>query len=774
MRHIAIAFVGLAAFALLGHPLSALQSGASPQMVRGPEAPTDAETRMRAWERHQQMDAESPFADLAWRAVGPQMQGGRIESIAVPVGEASTFYVGVGSGNLWKTVNNGTTWSPIFEKQSTFAIGDVAVAESDPNVVWVGTGEVLMARSSYAGTGVFKSLDAGETWRHMGLADTHHIGRVLIDPRDPDIVYVAAIGHLYTFNEERGLFRTVDGGDSWEKVLYINDRVGVVDLVMDPSDPNTLYATAWERSRKAWGHVASGEGSGIYKTTDGGDSWEKLTNGFPTGQGVGRIAVDVAPSNPDVVYALLDNHLPNPDSALSERGPRRIGGEVYRSDDRGATWKKVNEEPVSAGYDFCIIKVAPDDEDVVYLPGNRFMASEDGGRSYRQIQGTLVHLLPHGSRVLHLDQHALWVNPQDGDHMILGNDGGIHVSYDRGESWLHLNNLPIGEFYAVHVDMETPYQIYGGTQDNAALWGPSDHVVEWDVADPWQHVYLDRWGGGDSYFTYPDPTDPNVIYYEHQVGDLRRKDMVKDTAPRIRPRAGEGEQPLRTNWMTPFLISQYDPWTLYNGANFLFKSPDRGDSWTAISPDLTSQPTSQGNVPFGTLTTLSESSLQMGLLYTGADDGYIHVTQDDGETWARIDGGLPKMWVSRVEASVHDLGTVYVSMTGYREDDFSTYLFASQDFGQTWTSISSDLPMESVNVIREDPTDPDILYVGTDLGVFVSVDRGLSWHSLSATLPTTPVHDLVVHPRDGEIVIGTHGRSVWVADLSTVREWGRN
>jgi photosystem II stability/assembly factor-like uncharacterized protein len=646
----------------------------------------------------------------------------------------------------------------------------VAVASSDPDIVWVGTGEVLMARSSYAGTGVFKSLDGGESWQHMGLAETHHIGQVVIHPTDPNTVFVAAIGHLYTFNEERGLFKTMDGGESWEKILYVDDRTGAIDLVMDPSDPNTLYATTWERSRKAWGHTASGEGSGIYKSTDGGESWQRLSNGFPTGPGVGRIGIDVAPSDPNVVYALLDNHSPDPDSDPTESGSRRIGGEVYRSDDGGASWRKVNEDPIPAGYDFCIIKVAPDDEDVVYVPGQRFWASEDGGRTYRQIQGTLVHLLPHGSPVLHLDQHELWINPEDGDHMLLGNDGGFHISYDRGESWLHVNNLPIGEFYAVHVDMEIPYNIYGGTQDDAALWGPSDHEVAWDVADPWQHVYLDRWGGGDSYFTYPDPTDPDVIYYEHQFGDLRRKDMVTDSAPRIRPLAEEGQEELRTNWMTPFFISRYDPRTLYYGANILFKSLDRGDSWTAISPDLTSQPASQGNVPFGTLTTLAESSLQEGLIYAGADDGFIHVTRDGGGSWTRIDDEIPDLWVSRVEASSHNLGTVYVSLTGYREDDFSTYLYASDDFGESWRSIASNLPGEPVNVVREDPVDPDILYIGTDLGVFVSLDRGTSWHSMSATLPTTPVHDLVIHPRDGEIVVGTHGRSVWVAELELVRQ----
>ena len=771
MRYIAIVIWGFLGICGSGHPAFAQQLG---DPIRGSgvsEAPTSAEDRLRSWAERRVMDWESPFADLGWRAVGPQMQGGRIESIAVPAGMTTTFYVGVGSGNLWKTENNGTTWTPVFEEQSTFSIGDVAVAESNPDVVWVGSGEVLMARSSYAGTGVFKSLDGGESWEHMGLSDTHHIGQVLIHPNDPETVYVAAVGHLYTFNEERGIFKTVDGGDTWEKVLYLNDRAGAVDLVMHPADPNTLFATTWERSRKAWGHTASGEGSGIYKTTDGGITWERLTNGFPTGPGVGRIAVDIAPSKPDVVYALLDNHFPNPEANPRGRGSRTIGGEVYRSDDGGASWRKVNQEPVPAGYDFCIIKVAPDDEDVVYVPGQRFMASEDGGRTYRQIQGTLVHLLPHGSRVLHLDQHELWIDPSDGDHMILGNDGGVHVSYDRGASWLHLNNLPIGEFYAVSVNMETPYQIFGGTQDDAALWGPSDHVVEWDVADPWQHVYLDRWGGGDSYFTYPDPTDPDVIYYEHQFGDLRRKRMTDGSATGIRPVAGDGEEPLRTNWMTPFIISRYDPYTLYYAGNILFRSQDRGDFWEAISPDLTSQPSSQGNVPFGTLTTLSESPSKGGLLYVGADDGFAHVTRDDGVSWTRIDEGLPTKWVSRIEASQHEEGTVYLSMTGYRDDDFSPYLFMSRDFGENWVSMASNLPLESINVIREDPTNPEIIYVGTDLGVFVSLDRGGRWHSLSTNLPTTPVHDLVIHPRDGEIVIGTHGRSVWVADLAAVREW---
>ena len=781
------------------HPPPAALAPATPQAPgTGPAQPpaveaTDAATRMRAWERHQRLERESPFADLEWRAVGPRMQGGRIESIDVPAGSPSTMYVGVGSGNLWKTINNGTTWTPIFEKESTFTIGDVAVAPSDPDIIWVGTGEVLMARSSYAGTGMFKSTDAGETWTNMGLRDTHHIAQVVIHPGDPDTVWVAAIGHLYSENEERGVFRTTDGGESWQRVLFVDDRTGAIELVIDPGDPDTLYAAMWERSRKAWGHDTHGRGSGVYKSTDGGTSWQQLGDGLasgaglPVGEHIGRIGLAVAPSDPNVVYALVDNYAldesPPPTDTLGGRGgrggrtgrggrgrPRRIGGEVYRSDDKGQTWRKMNEGPVAAGYDFCLIQVAPDNENIIYLPNNRFMASEDAGRTYRQIEGTLVHLLPHGSRRLHLDQHELWINPDNGDHMLLGNDGGMHLSYDRGASWLHLNNLPIGEFYAVSVDMDEPYNIYGGTQDDAALFGASDQAIEDDLGDRWTHVYLDRWGGGDSYFTYRDPLDPDLIYYEHQMGDLRRKRMSSGVTVRIRPQAGEGEEPLRPNWMTPFFISRHNPPTLYYGANVLFKSLDRGITWTPISPDLTSRPAQQGNVPWGTLTSVAESPLRSGLLYAGADDGYVQVTRDDGNTWRRIDEGLPQRWVTRLVASQHDLATVYVALTGYRYDDFEKYLYVSTDYGASWEPISSNLPSEPINVIAEDPVHPDILYVGTDTGVYVSLDRGALWHALCANLPTTPVYDLLVHPRDGELVIGTHGRSIFVADVTAIRE----
>ena len=730
------------------------------------------ELRMKSWERHQKLKLESPFKDLKWRAVGPEFQGGRIEAIACHPGNPFTLYVGAGSGNLWKTVNSGTTWEPIFDNESTFAIGSIAISPTDPKIVWVGTGEILMARSSFAGTGIFKSTDAGKTWANMGLHESHHIPRVLVDPKDPDVVYVAALGHNYGYNEERGLFKTTDGGKTWQKILYISEKAGIVEVIMDPADNQILYAAAWQRDRKAWNNVAAGEDSGLYKTSDGGRTWKRLSNGLPTGKYVGRFGLAVSSSNPDVVYALLDNHTPRPERR------RRNRGEIYRSDDKGETWRKTHEDRVQTaiGYDFCLIRVSPDNEDEIYVLGNKLIRSQDGGKTFEPAGETIVHLLSHDIKVMHLDMHEMWIDPKNPDRLLLGTDGGLYCSYDRGITWLHLNNLPIGEFYAISVDMAEPYKIYGGTQDNAALFGPSTHnikdrLTKYGVEDPWKHVYLDRWGGGDSYFTELDPTDHNTIYYEHQFGDLRRKNMKTGETKSIMPKAKEGEPRLRRNWMTPYIISHYDPRTLYCGAHKMFKSLDRGDSWQCISQDLTTNPgkDKQGNVPYGTLTTISESRIKQGLIYVGTDDGNVQVTRDGGRSWVLVKSGLPPKWVSRVVASRHEKGTVYVSLTGYREDDFEKYLYMSTDFGQTWSSIASNLPAESINVVREDPKKEQILYVGTDMGVYVSINQGKSWHSLCNHLPTTPVHDLVIHPREDEMVIGTHGRSCFVLDVKPIQ-----
>ena len=728
---------------------------------------SDSTARMRSWAHHQKLKEKSEFRDLKWRQAGPAFQGGRIESIACPAGYTSTIYVGVGSGNLWKSNNNGTTWKPIFENESTFAIGAVAVSETDPNIVWVGTGEVLMARSSYAGTGAFKSTDGGKTWHNVGLRDTYHIARVLIDPHDPDIVYAAAIGHNYTYNEQRGLFKTTDGGKTWNKILYVSDRVGCVEVVMDPDDNNILYAVAWERDRKAWNNVEAGPGSGLYKSTDAGSNWELLSGGLPQGEHVGRIAIAIARCDPNVVYALVDNQ-----ARRSEDG-RSIGGQVYRSDDKGQTWTNTHQAPLPAriGYDFCLIRVSPDDADQIYVLGNYLLTSSDGGKSYERNQGEIVNLRPHGAKVLHLDHHDMWIDPMNPDRIILGTDGGLYMSYDRGLTWLRVNNIPIAEVYAVTVDMAEPYNVYIGTQDNAALYGPSDYVLADGQPEPWKHVYLDRWGGGDSYYTLVDPTDQNIVYYEHQFGDLRRKDLRDGSTRSIRPRAAKDAPPLRRNWMTPVVISHHNPFTLYYGAHKLFKSINRGDNWTCISPDLTTQPgpEKQGDVPYGTITTISESRLRAGLIYVGTDDGNVQITRDDGISWTKISDELPGKWVSRVTASEHELATVYVSFTGYREDDFEKYLYMSDDFGKTWESIAGNLPSESINAIAEDHRDKDILYIGTDLGVYATLDRGERWMSLCNELPTTAIHDMVVHPRENELVVGTHGRSVYILDVEKIR-----
>jgi photosystem II stability/assembly factor-like uncharacterized protein len=708
--------------------------------------------RMKSWAQHVKLREESIFKDLKWLPVGPRIQGGKIESIWSPKGHKSTIYAGVGSGNLWKTVNNGTTWKPVFENESTFSVAVVTVSDKDPNLVWVGTGEPHMARSSFAGTGVFKSTDGAKTWKHMGLVDTHHIGRVLIDPEDSNVVYVAALGHQYTHNKARGLFKTTDGGKTWQKSLYISEKVGVVEVAMDPSDNKTLYAIAWERDRKAWNNVDAGPGSGLYKTTDAGQTWKRITNGLPEGKDAGRMCIAIAPSNPKVVYIIASFN----------------GGKVYRSDDKGESWRRTHKGnvPTGIGYDFCLIRVCPDNENEIFVPGFNLIYSSDGGRTFTNRSEQIIPMLSYEPRrrTPHCDNHDMFIDPDDPDRVMLGTDGGLYVSHDRAKTWLHVNTLPIAEFYAISVDTAEPYRIWGGTQDNGVLGG---------VAKP-MNPGMEHWtwdGGGDNYVTRIDPNDLDTMYLEGMFGSMGRRDLKTGKVRGIRPRGPKGQR-LRFNWMTPFILSHYNSKTLYAGANFLFKSENRGDDWKCISPDLSTNPgpEKQGNVPYGTITDISESPLKKGLLYAGTDDGQVHVTTDDGAVWTKINKGLPGKWVTRLVASKYVAGEVFCSLTGYREDDFETYLYMSTDYGRTWKSIANNLPSESVNVIREDPFDKDVLYVGTDLGAYCSIDRGTTWHSLCNHLPTCAVHDVAVHPRDGDIVIGTHGRSVFVMDAKEIKK----
>ena len=724
-----------------------------------------------AWKKHQAMARESRFQNLKWRAVGPVKTGARIEAIAIPRGNTGTIYVGVGTGNLWKTVNNGVTWKPVFEHESAFAIGDVAVAPSNPDIVWVGTGEVQprFAGYAYAGTGVFKSVNGGNSWTQMGLGGTDHIGKVLIHPTKPNIVYVAAMGRQWTHNPERGVFRTRDGGAHWERVLFVDDSTGVIDLVMDPRDANTLYAWAWQ--------IEEGKRGGLFKSSDGGSHWRRITAGLPNGV-QGRANLDVAPANPNVLYLYLDNRTPS-----SIEGRPYVGGEVYRSADRGEHWVKANTEDLYAvfgvfGWKFTDVRVDPRNANHVYILGNRAFQSFDGGKTWRRLGDRILRVQSTDGRALHLDHHELVIDPANPDRLLLGNDGGLFMSYDGGESWLHLNNIPIAQMYFVSTDDHSPYRIFAGTQDDAAIYGPSANSLDDAVPDLWRSVYLDRWTGGDSYVTLLDPTDERLVYYEHQNGDIMRMDITGKSvlsggpsSENIRPRVPRGAPPVRFSWFTPFFISSFDSKTLYAGGNQVFKTTDRGAHWAVVSPDLgDAAGGDRAVVPTGALTVLAESPVVRGMLAGGTEGGRVWLTLNDGESWRRIDTGLPRKWVSRVTPSAHDAATLYASFTGYREDDARPMVFVSTDTGTSWRSIAANLPLESVNVIKEDPTDAEILYAGTDLGVYVSHDRGGRWESLSATLPTTPVMDLTIQSREGELVIGTYGRGAWVLDLAPVRD----
>ncbi len=749
--------------------LAAMFALGTPDVSRA-QATTAAE-RATSWTAHRALAESSWFRGLAWRAVGPVKIGARIEAIAIPPGNTGTIYAGVGSGNLWKTVNNGLTWRPIFEHESAFAIGDVTVSRSKPSVVWVGTGEAQPRYAGYAypGTGVFKSVNDGETWTNMGLGDTHHIGKVIIHPTNPNIVYVAAMGRQWTTNRDRGVFRTTDGGAHWQHVLSLNDSTGVIDLAMDPVDPNTLYAWGWQ--------IEAGTQGGLFKSRNGGRTWRHITRGLPSGL-LGRAGIDIAAASPNVLYLYLDNRAPS-----SVKGRPHIGGEVYRSSDRGEHWRKVNTEDLygvfgAYGWKFSDVRVDPRNAQHLYILGNSGFESFDGGATWRRIGAQILRVHETQGRALHLDHHELVIDPANPNRLLLGNDGGLFMSYDAGVSWLHVNNIPVAQMYFVGTDDKQPYRIFAGTQDNAAIYGPSTATVDDAVPDPWRSVYLDRWTGGDSYVTLLDPTDDRYVYYEHQNGNMMRMDLtggsVMSGGPAtddIEPTLPDSEPPLRFSWYTPFFISPHDARTLYAGGNRVMKTVDRGRNWKPVSPDLGDLPGGdRALAPTGAFTMLSESVLMRGLLAGGTEAGRVWLTSDDGAQWRRIDEGLPRKWVSRVTLSAHDAGRMYVSMTGFRENDSRPYVFASNDTGRTWRSIAANLPLESVNVIKEDPMFPDILYVGTDLGVYVSRDRGAQWESLSATLPSTPVQDLTVQSRENELVIGTYGRGAWILDLTPIRE----
>ncbi|MCO5295406.1 MAG: hypothetical protein M9921_00965 [Fimbriimonadaceae bacterium] len=694
----------------------------------------------------------SVLTNLPARNLGPTTMGGRITDISVYEKEPRIFYAGSASGGLWKTVNGGITLQPVFEKEVVASIGAVAVCQTNPDLVWVGTGEPTSRNSSSWGAGVFKSEDGGKTWKMMGLPESRHISRIAIDPRNPDTVFIGALGQLWGANEERGLYKTTDGGKSWKKVLSVDSNTGVVDVKIDPSDSKTLIAATWQRLRFPWNFISGGPGSAIWKSTDGGESWRKVTKGLPTDT-LGRIGLDFFRKDPKIVVATVES---------------KEGGGFYKSKDKGESWARLSNTNPRPFY-FSVPRQDPQDENRVYVAAVQLYSSDNGGELFRTMRTSV-----------HVDHHAMWIDPNDSNHMLIGEDGGLAQTRDRGDTWEHLNMPDIGQFYAVAVDMRKPYWVYGGLQDNGS-WGAPTQTSRGGVSYfDWINV-----GGGDGFHVQVDPEDWATVYSESQGGAVGRIDLRGGFQRSIRPRGQRNEY--RFNWSTPFIISPHNAKTLYLGGNKLFKSVDRGDNWNTISDDLTTNdpekqkpgegsvsPEDTGAERHCTIITISESPAKQGLLWVGTDDGLVHISRNDGVSWENVVGnisGLPaNTWCSRVTASAFEEGRAYATFDGHRSNDYKPYVYVTEDFGKTWKSLAGTLPaVGSTYVIKEGTQNPDLLFVGTETGLFVSLDRGENWTKY-AGLPTVPVHDLVIHPRELDLVIGTHGRSIWIVPVGALEQ----
>lgn len=691
-----------------------------------------------------QSDAELLLQAIKPRELGPVNMGGRLSSIAVYEKDPRIFYIGTASGGVWKTTSKGTRFEPVFQYEGSSALGDVAVDQSDPNRVWVGTGEQNSRNSSSWGDGVYRSDDGGKTWQHLGLRETRHISKIILDPRDKNIAYVGALGDLWGSDTERGLFKTTDGGKSWKKIHYINDMTGVIDISMDPKKPDTLLVAQYQKKRTPFSFASGGPGSGLFKTTDGGKTWRKITKGLPEGE-LGRIGLSRFATNPNVVIALVES--------TKNRG-------LYKSTDGGESWKFLNETNPRPFY-FSVPRIDPVDENRIYIPGTDFHYSTDGGKTFKVMDINI-----------HVDYHAMWIDPKDNRHMMTGNDGGLAVTYDRGESWEHIDNLPIGQFYAVAVDMRRPYWVYGGLQDNGC-WGIPTQSNTGAITSADARFF----NGGDGFYVQVDPTDWRIVYGESQGGGIARHNLETGEQRFIRPRAPQGQQ-YRFNWNTPFIISPHNPFTLWLGGNKLFKSVNRGDTWTEVSPDLTTNdpeklkpgggvsPESTGAETHCTIITISESPRKAGLVWVGTDDGNVQLTEDGGATWRKITvPGVPTgTWVSRVVASRFEQDRAYVAFDGHRSNDFRPYLFVTEDLGKTWKEIGSSFgENHNVYAFCEGISNPDLLFTGTEMGLWMSLDRGANWTRVQRQIgfPTVRVDDLLIHPREKDLIVGTHGRSLW-------------
>jgi photosystem II stability/assembly factor-like uncharacterized protein len=794
---------------------------------------TPSSERIGGFAQRAVAENRSIVKNVSFRNVGPTVMSGRAVDIEVDPADPTHFYVAYASGGVWYTDNNGTTFNPVFDNQQLVDIGDIAVDWTTAvPALWIGTGESNSSRSSYAGTGIYHSADGGKSWSFKGLEESHHIGKIILSPADKKTILVASIGHLYTPNKERGVYKSVDGGITWKQTLFIDESTGVVDIFPDPNDVKTFYAVAWHRERKAWDFVEGGKTSGIYKSTNGGDSWNLISapgSGIPNGDGLGRIGLSIFPGNPKIIYAIVDNQAEEKKAAeknddltstdlrkmtreqflalddkkielylKNNRFPEKysvayvreqissnkiapvaladfvsdansdlfsrpiVGAEVYRSDDAGATWKKTNTKSLEGlfytyGYYFGKIWVSPFDANEVYIAGVELLKSTDGGKTFKSTNGPNQHG----------DHHALWINPKRKGHLINGNDGGVNISWDNGASWFKANTPAVGQFYSVNVDMAKPYNVYGGLQDNGVWYGPSTYSAGLGWYDDGEYPYK-RILGGDGMQVQVDTRDNNTIYTGYQFGHYFRVNKEQHTEKEIRPEMELGDKPLRFNWQAPIWLSVHNQDILYIGAQQLYRSMDQGDHFTKISGDLT-RGGRTGDVPYGTISSICESPMRFGLLYAGSDDGLIHVTKDGGMTWTRISDKLPQhLRVNRLIASAFVEGRVYAALSGFQWDHFKPYLYVSENYGETWTQLGLQLPMEPVNVVREDPVNPNLLFIGTDHGLYATLDRGQHFMRMFNNFPPVAVHDLVIQPREHDLVVGTHGRSIYIADIEAM------
>ena len=792
---------------------------------------SDSSKLIDAYQQKEELTKSSRVKNIHFRNIGPTIMSGRVVALEVNPKDPTKFYVAYASGGVWYTDNNGTSFRSISEDWPTQNIGEISM-DWNNKILWVGTGENNSSRSSYSGIGILKTEPNGSNWVNVGLTDSHHIGKILINPTNKDHVIVGVTGHLYSKNKNRGVYVTKDGGSTWKKTLYIDDGTGIIDMAYTPNSFNIMYATAWEKDRKAWNLNEGGKSSAIYKSIDAGETWDNISkedSGFPVGDGVGRIGIAVFDEN--IIYAVLDNQFfrtinsKENDEGLSRdsfknmsinefkkisdkdlksflrsnRFPSKytvekiksdiddkkispsdlykylvdansdlfntpiIGAEVYRSNNGGKNWTKTHETFLDGvyntyGYYFGKIHVDPSNSDKIYTYGVPIITSDDGGKSFYRI----------GKENVHADHHDLWINPNRPGHLINGNDGGVNITYDDGENWIKNNSTEVGQFYAINVDYDKPYNVYGGLQDNGVWKGPHNSIENkrWNMNGkyPWEMIM-----GGDGMEVQIDNRDSNTVYTGFQFGFYYRLELDSGKRKSIKPVHDLGESPYRFNWQTPILLSPHNQDIVYFGTNHFHKSNDKGDSWELTSKDLTNGG-KKGNVPYGTITTIAESPLVKDLLYVGSDDGLIHVSKNGGETWKNISKNLPQdMWVSKVYASSHNEKVIYASLNGYRWDNFSPYLYKSENYGKTWTSLSSNLPDSPINVVIEDNINQNILYVGNDHGVYVSLDSGTNWEPFSSGLTSAAVHDLVIQKDENHLLVGTHGRSIYLTEIEKIQ-----